>query len=443
MKYSFIARISVILISLLTGHFINTLQAQNQSSFTFYDSLTFALYSQNHWEELITAGEDALDKGMDYFFMRMRLGIAYYSLEQYRKASNHFRRALGFNSADTTAIRFLRESYLHSGLETEAANLNKKYQYDKVLPVISKFHLSSGYGISENRPNTRNLDLDGPQNIYGELVKSGDHYFVHLGIDYHPKRNLQWYGGYTFLQVSRNQKVTIGGKDTINTFFAIHQHQISARFPVKGVNVFRIVPNTDLILISSNPISVTYDKNSGKYEFSQLHVKTTQYSAGIELVGEFPKWTVGYSLSHSNFNNGSHWQNSLLFLHYPHSNLNTYAGCDYTFLLNEDGFHHNIRLIGGGKISSRLWAEGVLHFGELQNTRVFGSTIIYNTIGNISLKSDLTLYYTLSRNLTLLANFNSFQRKETFIRYTDYEKYQTKDFWFFTHGISGGLKWKL
>ena len=39
---------------------------------------TFNLYKERNWSELIFWGEKAINEGNDYFYLRMRLGIAFY-----------------------------------------------------------------------------------------------------------------------------------------------------------------------------------------------------------------------------------------------------------------------------------------------------------------------------------------------------------------------------
>ena len=55
------------------------------------DSLTYALYQQQQWDELIRTGTDAIRAGVDHFYMQMRVGIAFYSTQNYRRSIPFFR----------------------------------------------------------------------------------------------------------------------------------------------------------------------------------------------------------------------------------------------------------------------------------------------------------------------------------------------------------------
>ena len=89
--------------------------SQEVMSFRYADSLTFKLYDQKNWNELINTGKEAISDGHDYYYMRMRLGIAYYERHNYAQAAKHFKRALEFNADDQTALEYLFYSYYLSG----------------------------------------------------------------------------------------------------------------------------------------------------------------------------------------------------------------------------------------------------------------------------------------------------------------------------------------
>jgi len=95
---------SVIIIFLLLIQF--GLSAQEQQRFRYADSITYELYLDKNWDDLIMKGKEALSNGHDYYYMRMRIGIAYYEKHNYAMASLHFKKALEFNSSDQVAIEY-------------------------------------------------------------------------------------------------------------------------------------------------------------------------------------------------------------------------------------------------------------------------------------------------------------------------------------------------
>ncbi|MCU0409034.1 MAG: hypothetical protein MUD02_08815, partial [Bacteroidales bacterium] len=84
-------RIKQIIIFLLFA--AQVLRAQDNTDFRYHDSLTYKLYTDKNWNELISAAKKALHDGHDYYYLRMRIGIAYYEKKQYASAATHFRKA--------------------------------------------------------------------------------------------------------------------------------------------------------------------------------------------------------------------------------------------------------------------------------------------------------------------------------------------------------------
>ena len=91
------------------------------------DSTTYQLYLDKSWDELIHVGKDAVKKDIDYYFLRMRIGIAYYEKNNYKSAQSHFRKALEFNTGDPVASEYLYYAYLFGGQTQQAALLYREF----------------------------------------------------------------------------------------------------------------------------------------------------------------------------------------------------------------------------------------------------------------------------------------------------------------------------
>ena len=88
---------------------------------------SYKLYTEKKWNELIEFGNLALEKGFDYYYLRMRLGIAYYEKKNYRSAQSHFFKALSFNSNDDTAMEYIYYCYLYSWQYDAARKFSKNF----------------------------------------------------------------------------------------------------------------------------------------------------------------------------------------------------------------------------------------------------------------------------------------------------------------------------
>ena len=64
--------------------------AQDTLSAASVEQKTYQLYLDKNWNELITYGNKAIEKGYDYFYLQLRVGIAYYEKKNYRIAEIYF-----------------------------------------------------------------------------------------------------------------------------------------------------------------------------------------------------------------------------------------------------------------------------------------------------------------------------------------------------------------
>ncbi|WP_367328915.1 hypothetical protein, partial [Lentimicrobium sp.] len=62
-----------------------------------YEALTYRLYAEQKWDSLLTTGEQAINEGWDYFYIRLRTGIAAFELQRYARAARHLEKAREFN----------------------------------------------------------------------------------------------------------------------------------------------------------------------------------------------------------------------------------------------------------------------------------------------------------------------------------------------------------
>ena len=129
---------------------------QAEKDFNYYNTLTYNQYLAENWNDLIITGREALDQGFDSYYLRMRLGIAYYSKEKYMLTEKHFRKALEFNeqSADATAYMFYQK--LYTSREKEA---HTYYEIDNEYKpkFVSDIYIEAGVKVSDEKANPRNL----------------------------------------------------------------------------------------------------------------------------------------------------------------------------------------------------------------------------------------------------------------------------------------------
>ncbi len=69
-------------------------KSQEYMDFNQINGESYRLYSDQKWDSVIFLGKIALKQDMDFYYLRMRMGIARYNQKKYRQASGHFKQAL-------------------------------------------------------------------------------------------------------------------------------------------------------------------------------------------------------------------------------------------------------------------------------------------------------------------------------------------------------------
>ncbi len=92
------------LIMLLTS---SALIGQEEHGYKYYDSVTYSLYLSGKWNELIGLGNEAISKGIDYKYLRERVGYARFVGGDYYKSRSDFEKALSFDSYDQFTLEYL------------------------------------------------------------------------------------------------------------------------------------------------------------------------------------------------------------------------------------------------------------------------------------------------------------------------------------------------
>ena len=122
------------------------LPAQPGRNFQFYNDTTYQLYLAQDWKQLIPLSREAVREGYDFYYLRMRLGIAYQETGQSFRAVPQFYRALRFNRQDSQA-RSLLSAALRAGGRFDEARLHEPHSWWQWTGAGAE----AGYQFSDRR----------------------------------------------------------------------------------------------------------------------------------------------------------------------------------------------------------------------------------------------------------------------------------------------------
>ncbi len=142
--------------------FTSTLFAQD--SFQEVDSKSYKLYTEKKWEELSQYGKAASEKGYDYYYLNVRIGIAFFELKDFEKAKTYFEKALQNSSASTFAKEYLFWCYYNLEETSEARkiyrslpdSIKKRMDYHPSR-IVDYIYAEGGIKMSNNKDASDNL----------------------------------------------------------------------------------------------------------------------------------------------------------------------------------------------------------------------------------------------------------------------------------------------
>ncbi|MDD2197920.1 MAG: hypothetical protein PHE03_07760 [Bacteroidales bacterium] len=436
------------LLSFLAFHAIG----QNQADILKVDTVTYALWQKGDWKNLINVGKQALNSSIDFYYLRVRMGIAYYETENYHAAIYHLEKAYQINQQESYLKEYLYYSYLFAGRSMEsriiystADTLLKKRIGYKKKTYIDGISLQYGHRLMADDKAIENFPADytAPNDGFQEITKSLNTLSIGLRHDIFPKFSLNH--AYTNIQKESFKHLIVNGtiEEIDNSKTSINQYYISGNSRV-GENL-NLLYGIHIINVRY-PVEIPY--------FSQGNVFTaTETISQTDLVGfmsfykDLKYFTLGVSASFANLNSVIQTQGDLSLALYPLGNLNLYAVSTASFQreLYSNNTHNDELIYNqliGFKTLKFLWLEGHITFGNLSNFVANDGASVFNGIGTIKQSFGSRAILLISPKLNFKISYTYSQIESSFIESLNVAK-KHNHIKYKNHSITGGLVWNL
>lgn len=386
------------LISILLFSFTLLASGQENPGFLVTDSLTYRYYLDGDWKNLIRTGKNAIQSGIDYKFLRQRLGYAYYVKGDYNEARRHFMKALDYDSYNPFTLEYLYYSYLLSGKVEYAGRWIKHFtpEMKKNITVPSNKLISA-------------IDLEYNFKYSGSVLRSNPTYY-RIGIDSKLSAGISLYQSFS----KYNQKVKVLEKGSLipylteqPEYYGILNINAGSRLMIRAgyhyisTSSGRLMNKGNLIILSASPDfnRFTIDLSSSLFSYKN----STLYQATLEPGFVFPGRAQCYVKSALS-------------------------------LLSDRGLVHIVYNPSAGiKVFRNLWFEGNYAAGDMDRYNDFKGLYVYNSYDPLILRVGGTLQCYIGKKTTLWLNY-SLEKKE----YFEDRSHSYKQF-----SYLGGIKWEL
>jgi tetratricopeptide (TPR) repeat protein len=371
---------------------------QEVPDFKYYDSLTYILYTDGKWDELIVLGNEAVSKGVDYKYLRQRIGYAYFVRGDYYGALSEFEKALSFDSFNQFTLEYLYYSLLYTGKEEYAGLIEKKLN-----PVLRKT-----LGI-EQTELVRSLELEYNFKYAGTMLRSNPQYYrlgagTKLG---HRVSLMQSISKYNQVVEIQQDGLAMVLSNSQTEYYSLLNLQVKNHLVARaGYHYLHTLSGNSLTRGNLFLVSVASDLKRFSLEFngSLFSVnKTYTIQSGIRAGYIFP------------------------------GRMNFYISSGVSGLFQSQNNNIIYNQKAGLRLLKKVWLESNTSYGKMANYNDFNGLYIYNSIDPMIFKSGVTAYIPLNNKITLWLNY-SWERKEFF---------EANSFHYNQFSYLGGIKWKL
>lgn len=370
---------------------------------TAVDSTTYRYFIRGEWQNLIEAAKEAEKAGIDFKYLQQRMGYAYFMQGKYYSSIHHYENALDFDAADEITHLYLYLNYANLGNYNKAAfHAGKLPESTRTLYQIRNFKPLSAIDYEFN---IKTPDNELRENAIFHRLGFSSQLGSHLSL----YQSISTYGQITDYTKNIRQ----------NEYFGLVTYtphaNISLQLGYHGIDT-RIIADPDTLRYKGNLFlgKVTYNKGRWDVGISYSYLdlsyaisKQTGIQAGIGFSGTIP----------------AYFKSSLYYL--TESGTAFYGG-DYTY--NRLVFQQS----AGFMPMKRIWLEGSVSLGDLNNFADYNGMYVYNTADPTNFKTGATVYVYPANKWIFFVNYAL--EKKTILLYDI--QYQQNSF-------SGGIIWKI
>ncbi len=430
-----------ILIVIFCWSFIGQALPQQPINTSNVDRESYSLFLAKDWDGLIDLGNLALSHHVDFYYLRYRLGAAWFEKGNYHQAIHHLEKAYKENPTDPSlkTLLYYANLYLNRSFEanTIAASLSRQHQAAlgiKPSPFIKRLDITYNQNYNDNADSRDPFFEDADPNLNGTQFLSTGHQYIHVALLHPITPGFSIYHGYTYVNKKHFLYSQFDGlANSSETWSRLNQYYISGNVRLgKGLTLSTGMHYMHIRL----PVDIETGISS-----------KNNYAGFASLYKQLRFITLGGSVYISGLNDARQLQGDVLLAYYPLGNLNLYTVStistqveQHDLLANQNRFiiHQSL----GGKLANHLWVEGFVSFGNMQNFLRHDGLVVFNAMDEITEQYGLKLIIPVNTRIGLNIDGTYFKHNSVFEpTIPDHQTLNSIQY----HSVSftGGLTWTL
>jgi hypothetical protein len=426
--------------------FLYVLGAQQKWNYPEVDKQSYELFQQKKWNELIAFNAEAREKGIDYFNLQVRTGIAYYNLKKYRKASAWFLKVWKNDKEQEWLQEYVYYSLVYSGRSIEASKLarhfttqlQEKINYQKMRPLRVAFE--AGYSFNPEVDMLLNSELDveaGVGNDYGEAFFLKNYKFGSFDFSHQIAPGVNLNHNFTYIDVNRTEQLFWGERNNFPIDIKQNQYFLNPYF---SLGKWHVSASINAIWGKSGLILGNYDPNT-------FYTSSLKYSDLIFSTSVWNNWgniSPGAEINRANIYNEGYTQASVWVTFYPLANNNFYITPRVYFKADgESSFGYNTFGMSGGFQLGQVHFYGSYLNGEMKNFIESGGYVIANFPGRSTRKFMGSLYFPFAKHHQFVVRYLNQDVIEKYQVYSNATPSHSIEYKYIKHTITAGISWNF
>lgn len=435
-------------IGLIAAFFLATIVHGQEPpiSYKSMDSITYALFLKQEWKDLLTQGKKSHKEGIDFYYLNVRMGIAYFKQGKMFLAVKMLEKAYLTDPYDTVVQDYLYWAYRYSGLVLEADVFYTKMAKELQDQIDLKLHFVSaidlGVVASSNSDYDELLSGMDNNNTTDSRIFPENFQLYSLGLNHRFSHSTNFFHRLTLMPRNSVLQENVAGRP-VNTEYQGNETRYYA--DVTFALGKRVYLDVYLNLIFGNfdelDDSIGNSQN-GRFANSgnTLNYNNVVFGATIARVCYYLKQSL--NLSYANLNESNQFQAGYSISIFPLGNTLLVPFGSVQFQNESSDFVNENRMVytGGLELNTKDFSlTGYINTGEIRNFASNNASIIYNQ--NATALNEYGLIFQLHLKKVGLKLGYSYMNMEDFYFSEDLD--YTSSFNFNQQNIIGGITWKI
>jgi len=303
----------------------------SQNDFVALDKQTYDYYLRGDYKNLKTTGNKMLAKGIDYYYLRVRMGILAFNKQRYSEAAKHFSKAASVNSMDTISREYNYFSYIYSGRRADANIYLESIPWEKRNNTLRKINPSkiSDFYVGLSVVGYDVTLYDTRTNYYEALENSVS---ANTGFETYFSKNFKGNFAYSFF---KKNGTVYSSTNSTGSKIDFSQNQFYAKVTGCAINGWEFSGFSHLAFYTDGTTVATQGNRQSSVK--QIY---NEYLVGAGIAKNGWRIRTGVNASLSNFGKSPQVRGEGYLTYLPFGNLNLYLLRAACFKLIKIGAAH-------------------------------------------------------------------------------------------------------